>query len=275
MTESLTNLAEKHYENFPVGSWFLPKRYRVPVKLIYAFARAADDIADEGEQSEQGRIRRLDEWEQLLLRSVTGSVQDGFFGELAEEIRRFELPVQYFQDLIAAFRKDSSNPKYDTFDEVLDYCRYSANPIGRLLLKIFNCSNDENQRYSDSICTALQLTNFWQDISVDTRRNRFYIPLSDLTRFGLTFSDVARNDKRDEFRRLMKYQVERTRLKFNEGKPLLSNVTGGFRAELRFIYLGGTAILKKIETLNYDTRSVRPALSKLDMTFLALKSFFS
>ncbi|MBI2429387.1 MAG: squalene synthase HpnC [Ignavibacteriales bacterium] len=275
MAENLLNLAHKHYENFPVGSWLLPKKYREPIHLIYAFARVADDIADEGMQSPEVRIRQIDEWEQMLLQSTNGSAPDSFFRKLAEVIEQFGLPHSYFQDLLIAFRRDSANPHYETFNEVLDYCRYSANPIGRLLLKLFNCSNDENEQYSDKICTALQLTNFWQDISVDTRRNRFYIATTDLQRFDLTFSDILRNEKRNEFRQMMKLQVERTRRMFKEGEPLLSKVNPHFRKELRFIYLGGSKILDKIELLDFDTSAVRPALTKLGMLSLAAKSFIS
>ncbi len=275
MDNSLLHLAQKHYENFPVGSWLLSKKLRKPIHLIYAFARVADDIADEGNLGERERIQRLNEWEQLLLRSLNATATDVFFRNLAEAIHKFDLPVRYFQDLLVAFRKDSSNPTYSTFDEVLDYCRYSANPIGRLLLALFNCSNDENERYSDKICTALQLTNFWQDISVDTRRNRFYIATTELQQFGLTISDLVHNEKRIEFRQLMKFQVERTRGIFEDGKPLLSNVGREFRKELRFIYLGGTKILDKIEALDFDTRRNRPALTKFNMLSLAVKSFFS
>ena len=275
MDNSLLHLAQEHYENFPVGSWLLLQKFRKPIHLIYAFARVADDIADEGSLSEHERIRRLNEWEQLLLRSLNGTATDVFFRNLAEIIHKFDLPVRYFQDLLVAFRRDSTNPTYSSFAEVLDYCRYSANPIGRLLLALFNCSNDDNERYSDNICTALQLTNFWQDISVDTRRNRFYIATAELRQFGLTLSDVMRNEKRNEFRQLMKFQVERTRGMFQDGKPLLSNVGREFRKELRFIYLGGIKILDKIEALDFDSRRIRPALTTFDMLSLAAKSFFS
>lgn len=275
MDYSLSRLAQQHYENFPVGSWLLPKQFREPIHLIYAFARVADDIADEGSLGEQERIQRINDWEQMLLHSAGGSPPDVFFRNLAGTIRQFDLPIGHFQDLLVAFRRDSSNPTYSTFEEVLEYCRYSANPIGRLLLKLFRWSNDENERYSDNICTALQLTNFWQDISVDTRRNRFYIATEDLQRFGLTVSDFLRDEKRNQYCQLMKFQVERTRGLFEKGKPLLTKVGTEFRKELQFMYLGGTKILDKIEALEYDTRSVRPTLTKFDMLSLAVKSFFS
>ncbi|MEW5797909.1 MAG: squalene synthase HpnC [Bacteroidota bacterium] len=275
MSLSFSNLARKHYENFPVGSWLLPRKFREPIHLIYAFARVADDIADEGSLGEQERIQRINEWEQMLLQSVKNEASDVFFRNLAETIRQFNLPTRYFQDLLVAFRRDASNPTYSTFNEVLEYCRYSANPIGRLLLKLFSCSTVENEQYSDKICTALQLTNFWQDISVDTRRNRFYIPASDLQQFGLTFVDCTRKEKQNEFRQLMKFEVERTRALFKDGKPLLSKINGEFRKELHFIYLGGTTILKKIERANYETRHYRPVLSPFDMVSLAMKSLLS
>lgn len=275
MPESLFTLAQKHYENFPVGSWLMSKKYRTPIHLIYAFARVADDIADEGTMAAQERIAQLNEWEQLLLKSVEGDAADNFFQELANAIHQYHLPITYFQDLIIAFRRDAANQTYRTFDELLGYCRYSANPIGRLLLIIFQCSGAENEKLSDAICTALQLTNFWQDISVDTRRNRFYIPTSEMEQFGITVADLSSSHKQSEFRTLMTFQVERTMRMFEEGKPLLLNVSADFRKELHFIYLGGTKILKKIEALQYDTRFSRPALTKTERFVLALQSLTS
>jgi len=272
MSNSLLDLAKKHYENFPVGSRLIPKKYRQPIHAIYAFARVADDIADEGSLTSEQRIAKLNEWEWFLLQSMEGKAPDSFFEILAGIIKEFNLPVQYFRDLITAFRKDAVTSTYATFEELLDYCRYSANPIGRLLLIIFHSSNPQNEKYSDYICTALQLTNFWQDISVDTRRNRFYIPTTDFEQFGITTSELFNGEKKNEFRQLMKFQVERTRTMFEQGKPLIHRVNKEFQKELAFIWLGGTSILDKIEALQYDTRVVRPSLSKLEMAMLALKA---
>jgi squalene synthase HpnC len=275
MRSTLSSLAKKHYENFPVGSWLIPKTYRTPIHLIYAFVRVADDLADEGAMEGQERIARLHEWEQLLIKNVEGNASDDFFREVANAIHQYHLPIPYFQDLMTAFRRDAVNRTYRTFDEVLDYCRHSANPIGRLLLILFQCSSAENEKLSDNICTALQLTNFWQDISVDTRRNRFYIPTVEMEQFGITPADLSSSGKQHEFRKLMNFQVERTMKIFEEGKPLLLNVSSEFRKELHFIYLGGTKILKKIKALQYDTRFFRPALTKTEKFFLALQSLTS
>lgn len=272
MSYSLFDLAKKHYENFPVGSRLIPQKYRQPIHALYAFARVADDIADEGSLNSEERIARLNEWEQLLVQSMEGKAPDVFFETLVEVIKKNNLPIQYFRDLLHAFRKDAVNSTYATFEELLDYCRYSANPIGRLLLILFNSSNPENEKYSDHICTALQLTNFWQDISVDTRRNRFYIPTSDFERFGMTISELLNGEKKNEFCQLMKFQVERTRTMFEQGKPLIHRVNKEFKRELALIWFGGTKILDKIEAMQYDTRVVRPSLSKFEMAILTLQA---
>lgn len=274
MSHPFEKLAQQHYENFPVGSFFIPKRYRRPIHLIYAFSRVADDIADEGNMLPETRIASLDAWERSLERALNGETEDDFFAELAAVVREFELSPQLLKDLLIAFRKDSSNPRYGTFDELLEYCRYSANPIGRLLLQIFKCSNETTEKYSDSICTALQLANFWQDISVDTGKDRFYIPRSELTTFGLSESDVTSSTGQDAFRDMMKHLVERTETLLIEGKPLLDVTPKDLRFEMRLIWYGGLTILRKIKAVNYDTRSYRPALSLADKTAIFFKALY-
>ena len=273
--EDLTLLAKTHYENFPVGSRMIPKEYREPIHLIYAFARVADDIADEGSASVEDRIRKIDEWQSRLHSAIDGKSHDQFFLQLAETIRRNELSIELFDDLLVAFRKDASNSMYETFNEVLEYCRYSANPIGRLLLQLFRCSTDHTTVLSDKICTALQLSNFWQDISVDTRRNRFYIPRSDLKKFNLNQSDFNTNQSNEKFRAMMKMRVEQTRNLFLEGKPLFTMVSNDFQFELKLIWNGGIRILEKIESLNFDTRKVRPKHTIIDSTIILTRALFS
>ena len=264
MLPSLETLARKHYENFPVGSWFIPKRYRKPIHLIYTFARVADDIADEGSMAPSERIARIDHWEQLLENGLNGKSEDKYFLELASVIREFNLSPELLKELLVAFRRDSTNPLFNSFEEVLGYCRYSANPIGRLMLEIFECSNDRTVRFSDDICTALQLTNFWQDISVDTARNRFYIPQSDMHDVGLDNENLLFDENKKAFCALIKKQVMETKALFVKGQPLADHVTTLFRFELALIWHGGMRILEKIEAQNYDTRKWRPSLNTVD-----------
>lgn len=274
MGHPFEKLAQQHYENFPVGSFFIPKRYRRPIHLIYAFSRVADDIADEGNMLPETRIASLEAWERSLEKALNGGTEDDFFTELASVIREFELSPQLLKDLIVAFKKDSSDPRYDSFDELLEYCRYSANPIGRLLLQIFKCSNVTTEEYSDRICTALQLANFWQDISVDTARNRFYIPRLEISTFGLSENDITASSNQEAFKALMKHLVERTEAFLNEGKPLLDIAPNVLRFELRLIWHGGMTILQKIRTAGYDTRLLRPALSKIDKAAIFFKALY-
>ena len=274
MGHPFEKLAQQHYENFPVGSFFIPKRYRRPIHLIYAFSRVADDIADEGNMLPETRIASLEAWERSLEKALNGGTEDDFFTELASVIREFELSPQLLKDLIVAFKKDSSDPRYDSFDELLEYCRYSANPIGRLLLQIFKCSNVTTEEYSDRICTALQLANFWQDISVDTARNRFYIPRLEISTFGLSENDITASSNQEAFKALMKHLVERTEAFLNEGKPLLDIAPNVLRFELRLIWHGGMTIIQKIRTAGYDTRLLRPALSKIDKAAIFFKALY-
>lgn len=272
MDGRLHQLARTHYENFPVGSRFIPSRYREAVHLVYAFARVADDIADEGTMDCSERIQKLTEWELLLEDSLNGTAADEFFSGLASVIRRYRIPEQHFRDLISAFKQDSGNPAYQTFNEIIDYCSRSAIPVGRIMLKIFDTSDSRTEILSDHICTALQLTNFLQDISVDTRRNRFYIPAKELTDCGLDRHDLAGKDKKDAMVRLMKFQVERTRQMFGQGKELFSLVHKDLRFELKLIWHGGMRILEKIEALGYDTRHVRPSLTLFDSILIAVRA---
>ncbi len=264
MLNSLENLAKSHYENFPVGSFLLPKKYRTPIHLIYAFARVADDIADEGMERPAERLRRLDEWQGSLHEAFSGRPRDEFFRALAAAVGSFGLSRSHFDDLITAFREDADHRPYAAFDDVLRYCRFSANPIGRLMLELFGCANERTVVWSDHICTALQLMNFWQDISVDTGRNRFYICESDLTLFGLSRSDLGSNAKSESFRKLMEKNLRRTEQLFQDGLPLFTAVPKHFRFELRWVWHGGMRIGEKIAARGFDTRTFRPSLSLID-----------
>lgn len=276
MQNTVENIAKTHYENFPVGSFLLPKQFREEIQLVYTFARVADDLADEGMMKPEERIERIDEWQMQLHKAIRGKNSGQFFTKLANTIQKHNLSLQLLDELLIAFRKDAANVQYDTFDELLEYCRYSANPIGRLILQIFDCSNEKTNRFSNYICTALQLSNFWQDISVDTRRNRFYIPQSELRHFGLQNSDLRSNGKKDIFRALMKMQIDRTRNLFEDGKPLFLMVAKDFRFELKLTWYGGMRILEKIEAMDFDTRIDRPMLTTIDkvlVLFRAMKDF--
>ncbi len=272
MQKSIENIAKTHYENFPVGSLLIPKRYREPIHLVYMFARVADDFADEGTMSDAERILKLQEWQMQLHLAVNGESSIGLFKQLSKVLEEFHIPLQLFDDLITAFKNDVSNPEYQTFEEVLGYCNFSANPIGRILLRIFDCSSEETDRLSDAICTALQLTNFWQDISVDTRRNRIYIPLSDLQSYAIQSSDLQTIRNAESFRELMKLEIKRTRDLFMTGKPLFALVNRQFRFELKMIWHGGMRILEKIEAQNFETRISRPTLNLFDKIVIGVRS---
>ena len=272
MQDSVEEIATTHYENLPVGSLLIPKRYREPIHLVYTFARVADDLADEGTMSSAERIDKLNEWQQHLHNAMNGERSITLFERLSDVLMKFQIPVRLFDDLIVAFKRDASNPEYHTFDDVLEYCKYSANPIGRILLHIFGCSTDVTDRLSDSICTALQLTNFWQDISVDTGRNRIYIPTSDLRFFNMQASGLRSISRTDAFNNLMRMEVERTRNIFQSGQPLFALVNEQFRFELKMIWHGGMRILEKIESQNFETRDKRPSLNLFDKALIVTRS---
>lgn len=257
------NLARTHYENFPVASFFLKKEKRKHVAAIYTFARTADDFADEPGLSDKERLQKLDEWESLLLGAATNPAKHPVFLALGETIRQFDIPVELFQSLLKAFRQDIIVHRYKTFSELNAYCENSANPVGRLLLHLFHYRDRELHLLSDKICTALQLANFWQDISIDVRRDRLYIPLEDLRRFDLQENTLF-DGNNEKVRQLIAFEVERTERLFFEGKELLSKIGTDLSFELRLTWFGGMKILEKIKKKNYDTVRERPALSIFD-----------
>jgi len=272
VAESLQSLAQSHYENFPVGSFLLSKELRKPIHLVYAFARVADDIADEGDASKETRLTLLDEWENQLKRALARQKSDNFFRELAGMIAKYAIPPSLLSDLIAAFRMDARGTEYDTFDDLKYYCQHSANPIGRILLHILGCADETNCRYSDAVCTALQLTNFWQDLGIDIKRNRDYIPNEDLHRFGVTKKDLRLDGGTGKVLPLLKYQVDRTREFFLEGKALIHSINKKFAFELILTHHGGMRMLEKIELMQYDTLHRRPALSTFDWAVILMRS---
>jgi hydroxysqualene synthase len=265
-------LARDHYENFPVASLLVPREKRRHVYAIYAFARIADDYADEPGLTLAERVDSLSVWDEQLIDAYRGHAHHPVFVALRETVDRFEIPIDLFQRLLKAFRSDVTTHRYESFDDVLGYCENSANPIGRLLLLLFNYRSETTMEYSDSICTALQLTNFWQDVTVDLEKDRVYIPLDDIREFGYSEEELLSLHCSQSFRDLMCYEVERTEQMFQDGRPLIRTVGSDLRTELRLTWKGGMHILNKIQRNNFDVLSQRPALSKWDKTVILLSS---
>ncbi|MBI4161861.1 MAG: squalene synthase HpnC [Acidobacteria bacterium] len=256
-------IARGHYENFPVGSPILPRDRRRYLHSIYAFARISDDFADEAEH-EGRRGRRIAEWRDRLRRCAEGDADHPVFIALGETIRSCGVPPDLLDDLLKAFEQDTRVRRYRTFDDLLGYCRYSANPVGRLVLTVFGHRDEELFRLSDSICTALQLANFWQDVRVDLEKDRIYLPQEDLERFSCREEEIRRGAAAPAFRRLMEFQVARTEDWFRHGRDLPSRVRGRLGLELRCVWTGGMRSLRRIRRAGYDVLRRRPRLSLAD-----------
>jgi squalene synthase HpnC len=271
-------MARDHYENFPVGSLLIPRDRRRYVYSIYAFARTADDFADEGYDAgeagpdEAGRLAALDDWERKLAASYRGEASHPVFIALAETAKELRLPARLFRDLISAFRQDVTKRRYANFAEVLDYCARSANPIGRLILLLFGYHEERLHKLSDSICTGLQLANFWQDVSIDIRKDRIYLPQDEMADFGVSVDDLRDGRSSDRTAALLRLQVERTRKLFEDGRSLPGMVNGRLAFELRLTWLGGMRILRRIEEQGYDTLRARPVITRWDKIVLLLRS---
>jgi squalene synthase HpnC len=262
--------ARAHYENFPVGL-LVPRAKRPYVHALYAFARAADDFADEP-MYEGMRAGKLDEWERRLHAAYEGRAEDPIFLALAETVRRLSIPKALLLDLLSAFRQDTVKSHYETWDELLDYCRRSANPVGRLVLIVFEESEPALLPLSDAICTALQLANHWQDLGVDIRRGRLYVPRELQARFGVREWDLNAGALTEAFRALMAELVARTRALFAEGRPLCDRVGRGLRFEMRLTWLGGASILDRVEAAGYDVFRRRPKHGLFDKLSLAWRA---
>jgi len=265
-------LAREHYENFPVASLLLPPRLREAVQAIYAFARTADDIADEPGH-EGRRIEELGAWEEMLRRCFRGEAEHPVYVALRGAVERHDLPPQPFLDLLAAFRLDVTKTRHPDFESLLGYCRLSANPIGRLVLHLFGYRDAALQPLSDAICTALQLTNHWQDVATDLGRGRIYLPEADRLRHGVGEDSLFDGRVDEAFRSLMREQIRRTRSLFEAGRPLCDRVRGRLRAELRLTWHGGWRILERIERADYDVFRRRPRLQARDAGPIVLRSF--
>jgi phytoene synthase len=275
-----TDLHREHYENFPVASLLLPAPLREPVAAIYAFARTADDFADEGDLPAEERLRLLASYQAELDRIEHGeSTSLPIFQRLAPVIHRYDLPLQLFRDLLDAFAQDVAKDRYADYDELLDYCRRSADPVGRLLLHLFGAATPENLKRSDAICTALQLINHWQDVGIDIGKGangRIYLPQDELARFNVSEDDLRRRsfspEASTDFFRLMKFQVDRARVLMLSGASLGRDLPGRIGMEIRAIVAGGLRILDKIEAAGYDVFRRRPVLGALDWPRILMRA---
>lgn len=268
-------LAREHYENFPVASRLLPAGARPHIAAVYAFARTADDFADEGDRSDQARLALLDGWQERLHRAAAGrtpadgSDESAIFTALGETIRQCGLDVTLFDDLLSAFKQDVVTKRYQTWNALLDYCRRSANPVGRLVLRIAGYRDLRLDDWSDAVCTALQLANFWQDLEVDWRKGRVYVPLEVMDASGADVQDLDRRQMTPSWQRALANVTARTRALFDAGRPVADGVRGRLRWELRATWLGGVRILDKLERAEFDVFRHRPKLQLPDMVAIS------
>jgi squalene synthase HpnC len=259
--EYCRHLARSHYENFSVASWFLPERLRQHFFNVYAYCRISDDLGDEV-GSPAASLELLDQWETELHACYAGSPRHPVFVALAETVRQFEIPQQEFTDLLTAFRQDQHVARYQTFDDLRGYCRNSANPVGHLVLYLCGYRDAERQQLSDFTCTALQLANFWQDVSIDFQKGRVYLPLEDLRRFRVSEDDIAARRNTAEFCDLMDFEVDRARDWFQRGLPLVKQVDKELAIDLELFSRGGQEILNAIEAQGFNVLGHRPDISK-------------
>ncbi len=280
-------IAREHYENFPVASALMPRRLRPHVAAVYAFARTADDIADEPGREPLERLQLLEEWRRRLhapgVPEVThpesldppGSrfpVPDTIFPALHDTIARFDLPVAHFDDLLSAFTQDVTTTRYSTWDDLIDYCRRSANPVGRIVLGLSGYRDDTLDQQSDAVCTALQLTNFWQDLAIDWSRGRLYVPETEWRDAGASLADLDRETWTGGWRTALENSAKRTRGFFEEGRRVCDGVGGRLRYELRATWLGGTRILDRLEAGGFDVFARRPRLGRRDAAVIAWRT---
>jgi squalene synthase HpnC len=263
--------ARAHTESFPVASRFVPARIRPHLVALYAFARSADDFADEP-QYEGRRIEALDRWEDELGRACHGEATHPVFIALADTIEQRDLPIPPLEDMLSAFRADLGVRRYATFSSLRAYTSRSADPVGRLLLPLFGYRQPELVRYADEISTALQLTNFWQDVAADAARDHVYVPAEDLHFFGVSEAEIKALKPTRGLRDLLRYQVARTRALYERGRPLLGLLGSDLRMELTLIWLVGTTILDKIEDADYDVFTQRPQIRRRDKAVIMARA---
>ena len=259
--EYCRRLATTHYENFSVATWFLPKHLHEHFYAVYAYCRISDDLGDETGNTVTS-LRLLDAWEEELNACYEGRPKHPVFVALAETVRHCDIPKKPFADLLVAFRQDQTVTRYETFEDLLGYCLNSANPVGRLVLYVCGYRDEERQKLSDYTCTALQLANFWQDVTVDYQKGRIYLPLEDLRKFKVTDQQIAERRFSPEFHDLMEYEVRRARDWFAMGLPLASRLDKHLAIDIELFTRGGQEILAAIERQGYDVLKARPAISK-------------
>lgn len=259
--EYCRRLARTHYENFSVATWFLPQRLRQHFCNVYAYCRISDDLGDEVGDPDTS-LQLLDQWEEELDACYGGSPRHPVFVALVETVRKFDIPKQPFADLLKAFRQDQTVTRYPTFEDLLGYCRYSASPVGHLVLYLCGYRDAARQALSNFTCTALQLANFWQDVSVDYAKGRIYLPLDDLQRYGVSENDVASSRNTAAFCEMMRFQIERARDWFRQGLPLVEQVERDLAIDIELFSRGGQEILNAIERQGYAVLGRRPSISK-------------
>ena len=259
--EYCRHLARTHYENFSVATWFLPKHLRQDFLNVYAYCRISDDLGDEvGDPA--ASLELLDQWQAELDACYGSTPRHPVFVALAETVRKFKIPKHEFSDLLIAFRQDQTITRFPTFDDVLGYCRYSANPVGHLVLYLCGYDDAERQQLSDFTCTALQLANFWQDVTDDYAKGRIYLPLEDLQKYSVGEDDIAQNQNTAAFREMMKFEVARAREWFDRGLPLIQKVDKALAVDLELFSRGGQEILNAIERQEFAVLGRRPVISK-------------
>lgn len=261
-----------HYENFPVVSFLIPVHMRKDVAIIYWFARTADDIADEGNLSNSERLDGLDNFEKRLTELSNGNYSNDFELALGNTIKERKLSIENFYKLISAFKQDVTKNRYNTFEEIENYCSRSANPVGRLILELFNIREQEAFNLSDKICTALQLTNFYQDVTIDVKKDRIYFPLEELDKFKIDENQFLKSQNNSNLQALVKHNVDRAKNLFTDGIGLLKHLKGRLKLEIKWAILGGVKILDNIEKNSYNVFAERPKLSKIDFMTLLLNS---
>jgi hydroxysqualene synthase len=271
-------IAQQHYENFPVASRLLPSATRPHVAAIYAFARIADDFADEGNRRPEARLALLDDWQARLDAAAAGkSIEDdtdasAIFAALSDTMARFALEKSLFDDLLSAFRQDVTVNRYEDWEDVFDYCRRSANPVGRLVLRISGYRNAGLDAAADSVCTALQLTNFWQDLERDVRKGRVYVPLSVVRECGANVEDLRRRNFTPAWAAALRQAARVTREQFAAGRPIADLVRGRLKWELRATWLGGMRILDRLASQGFDVFKSRPTLGWTDALMIGARA---
>lgn len=274
-TSDFLTLAKDHYENFPVASFLIPKNYRKDISIVYWFARTADDIADEGGFDPDIRLEMLYQFEEQFKKSLKNDQGNLNFNLLSTTIKNHKLSVNNFTELLSAFKQDITKTRYENYQELLDYCSRSANPVGRILLEIFKISNPDAIKFSDKICTALQLTNFYQDTMIDYQNGRIYYARNEMKMFSVTEKMFELKENNSNIKELVKYNIDRTQQLFDEGRRLLSYLSGRFKYEILWTLSGGEKILSKIRKSDYDVLNHHPVLNKIDFVKLLIRSFIN